>query len=87
MYPLALFVTVTTFATTTLPRAASTPGGVGSYVWGCTDFDRRPVETDNGNGGGSGGNTTGSSSDGTRPSRQVVPVLAALALVAAGLFV
>jgi hypothetical protein len=71
----------------------STPGGVGSYVWGCTDFDRRATETvsNGGSAGGGSGNSTNTTttSHGTRHARssQVVPVLAALALVVAGLFV
>jgi hypothetical protein len=74
----------------------STPGGVGSYVYGCTDFDRRVVEDPNGSGSGSDGNSTGggggsssgNSSHGIQASRQVVPVvLAVLTLVVAGLFV
>ena len=73
----------------------STPGGVGSYVYGCTDFDRRTPVEDNGNGsgggnstGGGGGSSSANSSHGTNASRQVVHVVVAvLTLVVAGLFV
>jgi hypothetical protein len=64
----------------------STPGGVGSYVWGCTDFDRRATDV-TGSNGTSGGGGSGSSSHGTPARSQAVPVFAALALVGAGLFV